>query len=109
MNGIVSASSTIPVVPGFAARRMRSRTASALAKKSPLSGRSTTMPGTGSFSGMADEVGVLAGRAGDAAELGDVRPRRAVEQQQQRDGDADEEAGQRVEDEHAEHAPRPRR
>ena len=35
-------------------------------------------------------------------EHGDVRPRGAVEQEQQRDADADEQAGQRVEDQHAE-------
>ena len=34
---------------------------------------------------------------------GDVRLRRPVEQQQQRHDDADEQPGQRVEDEHAEH------
>ena len=60
------------------------------------------MPATATFSGVPFEVGELAGGPGDVAELGDVRPRRAVEQQQQRHDDADEQPGQGVEEQHAE-------
>jgi hypothetical protein len=53
---------------------------------------------------MAVAVAVLGSAAGvDPAELGDVWLRRPVQQQQQRHDDADDEARQRVEHQHAEH------
>jgi hypothetical protein len=52
MYGAVSASSTTARIPGRSAlARTASRTVSALAKNSPPSTRSTTIPGARSFSG----------------------------------------------------------
>ena len=93
-----------PACPAAAAcPRIAARTASALAKKSPPSTRSTATPGVRRVLRVAVDVAELVGRPRHPAELGDVRPRRAVEQEQQRHGDADEQPGQRVEHQHAEH------
>ena len=59
--------------------------------------------GSATFSGCRSRSPNWSGLPGDVAELGDVRPRRAVEEEQQRHDDADEQPGQGVEDEHAEH------
>src|SRR5215213_113164 len=102
MNGTVSASSTTARRPWDAART-RSRTVSALAKNRRLSTRSTaTWLGT-TLSGVSAQVAPLVGGPGDLAQLCDVGPRGAVEQQQQRDTDADEQPRKRVEDQHAGH------
>ena len=53
--------------------------------------------------GMALDVRELARRPGHPAEDGYPRPRRPVQQHEHGDPDADEQPGQRVEDQHAEH------
>ena len=74
------------------------RTASALAKNSPPSIRRITTPSGERFSGWRRRSPYWSVGPGHAPELGDVRRRRAVEEQQQRHRDPDEQPGQRVED-----------
>ena len=86
-------------IPGSAARaRMTSRTASALAKNSPLSRRRTTISGAPVLR-VAEDVAVVAD--GPTWPSTAMRARGPVEQQQQRHRDADEQPGEGVEDQHA--------
>ena len=101
MNGAVWASRTTARVAGVSCARTWSRTASALAKNSPDSTRRTRTAGSGVRSGWRSRSSQAPGSV-PAGQPGDVRPRGPVEQQDQRDGDADEQAGQGVEDEDAE-------
>ena len=68
----------------------------------PRPARSTT-PGLVVVLGVPVEVGVLVGRPGDLAELATCGCDARYSEQQQRDGDADEQPGQRVEDQDTEH------
>jgi hypothetical protein len=60
-------------------------------------------PGHGLVVGMVCHVSPLAAAAGDLTQDGHVRPGHPVEQEQQRVGDADDQAGQGVEDQDPEH------
>ena len=78
------------------------RTSSALAKNSPLSTRKTTRPGGDGSPGGGRRSAYCSGRARHPAQLGHVGPEDAVQEQQHRHDDPDEEPGQRVEDQHTE-------
>ena len=78
--------------------RIRSSRASAVAKKRSPSSLTTAMPGGCSSSGLLDDRRGRPGCRAHAPSTGDVRTRRHSDQPQQRQRDADHDAGEHAED-----------